>query len=113
MGVFSSIPAWLGTTLDPAKRSITEDELERAKKPQVVSIEEMRRTNRYWMSSVLESSQEYPQRLAWSRTFVDDYKNITVEEINALAKEFLKAETEVSVVIKPKAAPPEAGPKVE
>ena len=38
-------------------KSITADELERAKKPQVTSIEEMRRTNRYWMSSVLESSQ--------------------------------------------------------
>jgi len=82
--------------------SITEDELERAKKPQVVSIEEMRRTNRYWMNSVLESSQEHPQRLDWSRTFVDDYKNITVAEINALAKEFLKAGARVSVAIKPK-----------
>ncbi len=81
--------------------SITEDELDRAKKPQVTSIEEMRRTNRYWMSSVLESSQEYPQRLDWSRTFVDDYKNITVEEVNALAKEFLKEENQVSVVVTP------------
>lgn len=82
--------------------SITEDELERAKAPQIVSIEEMRRTNRYWMSSVLESSQEYPSRLDWSRSFVDDYRNITVEELNALAKEFLKADTQVSVVIKPR-----------
>jgi zinc protease len=56
---------------------------------------------------VLESSQEYPQRLDWSRTFVDDYKNITVEEINALAKEFLKEDTRVSVTIIPK-APSEA-----
>ncbi|MCB1203810.1 MAG: insulinase family protein [Verrucomicrobiae bacterium] len=87
--------------------SITEDELERAKKPQVVSIEEMRRTNRYWMSSVLEASQEYPARLEWSRSFVDDYKNITIEEINALAKEYLRDDTRVSVVIKPK-APTEA-----
>lgn len=81
--------------------SITEDELDRAKKPQVTSIEEMRRTNRYWMGSVLESSQEYPQRLDWSRTFVDDYKNITVEEVNELATEFLKEENQVSVVITP------------
>lgn len=81
--------------------SITEDELERAKKPQVTSIEEMRRTNRYWMGSVLESSQEYPERLNWSRSFVDDYKNITVEEVNALAKEFLGSEKMVAVVIKP------------
>jgi zinc protease len=68
--------------------------------PQVTSIEEMRRTNSYWMGSVLESSQEYPERLDWSRSFVDDYKNITVEEVNALAKKFLSSESMVAVVIK-------------
>lgn len=94
--VISDIAAELATG-----KSITADELERAKKPQVTSIEEMRRTNRYWMSSVLESSQEYPQRLDWSRTFVDDYKNITVDEVNALAAEFLKLEKQVTVAIKP------------
>jgi zinc protease len=82
--------------------NITEDELERAKKPQITQIEEMRRTNRYWLSSVLEASQEYPERLEWSRSFVDDYKNITVDEVNALAKEFLTKDTRVVVVITPK-----------
>ncbi len=81
--------------------AITEDELDRAKKPQVVQIEEMRRTNRYWLGSVLESSQEYPQRIEWSRTFVDDYKDITVEEVNALAAEFLKEDAQVTVIVKP------------
>tara|TARA_R110000850_G_scaffold55877_10_gene132043 strand:+ start:1582 stop:4416 length:2835 start_codon:yes stop_codon:yes gene_type:complete len=81
--------------------SITPDELDRAKKPQITQIEEMRRTNRYWVGSVLESSQEYPERLDWSRTFVDDYKNITVEEVNALAKEFLQEGAQVAIVIQP------------
>lgn len=81
--------------------SITEDELERAKRPLIVSIEEMRRTNRYWMSSVLESSQEQPQRLDWSRSFVNDYESITVKDLNTLAKEFLRADTEVTVTVKP------------
>lgn len=83
--------------------SITKDELDRAIKPQITQIEEMRRSNRYWMGSVLESSQEYPQRLEWSRTFVEDYKKITVEEVNALAKEFLKSDTQVTVIVKPTA----------
>lgn len=55
------------------------------------------------MGSVLESSQEYPERLDWSRSFVDDYKNITVEEVNALAKKFLSSESMVAVVIKSEA----------
>ncbi len=82
--------------------AITEDELERAKKPQVVQIEEMRRTNRYWMGSVLENSQERPERLEWSRSFVEDYNSITVDEVNALAKEFLTSETQVNVTVTPK-----------
>lgn len=81
--------------------SITEDELERAKKPQVTQIEEMRRTNRYWLGSVLESSQEYPDRLDWSRSFVDDYKGITVDEVNQLAKDYLSEDTQVSVIVRP------------
>lgn len=87
--------------------AIDEDELERAKKPQVVSIEEMRRTNRYWLTSVLESSQEYPERLDWARSFVDDYRNITVDEVNALAKEYLLEEKKFTAVVVPKAGPVE------
>ncbi|MEM9282991.1 MAG: insulinase family protein [Verrucomicrobiota bacterium] len=82
--------------------SITEDELERAKKPQVTQIEEMRRTNRYWMGSVLESSQEYPERLQWSRTFVDDYKQITLEEVNSLARQYMDSDSMVSIIVSPK-----------
>lgn len=84
--------------------SITQDELDRAKKPNIVSIEEMRRTNRYWLGSVLESSQEYPERLDWSRHFVDDYKAITVDEVNALAKEYLTGDSQVTIMIKPETA---------
>ena len=94
--VISEIGADLATG-----ESITEDELERAKKPQITSIEEMRRTNRYWLGSVLESSQEYPERLDWSRSFVEDYKSITVEEVNALAKEYLSEDKKVSVIVRP------------
>ena len=82
--------------------SITQDELERAKKPNIVQIEEMRRTNGYWLSSVMEASQEYPQRLEWARHFVEDYKAITLEEVNAMAKEFLRNNKQVSVLVKPK-----------
>jgi len=83
-------------------KSITSDELDRAKKPQITQIEEMRRSNRYWLDNVLEASQEFPERLDWSRTFVDGYKNITVKEVNELAKEYLRSDTQVSVIVTPK-----------
>ncbi len=82
--------------------SVTTDELDPAKRPQVFSIEEMRRTNRYWLGRVLESSQEYPERLDWSRNFVEDYKSIKLDEVNALAKEFLGAHKGLVVIVKPK-----------
>ncbi len=81
--------------------SITKDELDRAIKPRITQIEEMRRSNSYWMTSVIQASQEYPQRLEWSRSFVDDYKSISVEDVNAMAKEFLTEKTQVTVLVKP------------
>ena len=95
-----------------SKGSITEDELERAKKPQINKIEEYRRTNRYWMNSVLQSSQEYPERLDWARNFILDYQAIQLDEVNELAKKYLTGDKALTVLIKPKNAPEEA-PKSE
>ncbi len=88
-----------------AAGTVTEDELERAKKPQINQIEEYRRTNRYWMNSVMQSSQEYPQRLDWARSFVSDYEAIQLDEINALAKEYLGGDKALPVLIQPEGEP--------
>jgi len=85
-----------------AKDGVTEDELDRAKKPLITMIEEYRRDNTYWMSSVAMRSQEEPERLEWSRTFIPDYKSITVEEMNELAATYLKPENALQVLILPK-----------
>jgi len=82
--------------------TITYDELDRAKKPQLTQIEEYRRTNGYWLGSVLEASQEYPQRIDWARDFVSDYENMTLDEIQAIAKEYLGDGKGLRVVVTPK-----------
>lgn len=87
---------------DLATGSISEDELQRAKKPRITKIIDMRRSNSYWMGSVIKASQEYPQRLDWSRNFIEGYKKITAEEVNAMAKEFLTDKIGVTVIVKPK-----------
>jgi len=87
--------------------SVTQDELERAKKPQINQIEEYRRTNRYWMNSVLQSSQEHPERLDWARSFISDYQAIQLDEVNELAKKYLSGDKALTVLIKPKNAPEE------
>lgn len=81
--------------------TITEDELERAKKPQLTQIEEYRRTNGYWLGSVLEASQEYPQRIEWSRTFVSDYENIALKDVQELAKTYFGGYAGLQVIVAP------------
>jgi len=74
-----------------AKEGVTADELERARKPTINMIAEYRRTNGYWMSSVIAPSQEYPQRLDWARSFVTDHEAITKADMDALAGQYLAA----------------------
>ena len=85
--------------------NITKDELDRAMRPQITQIEEFRRTNGYWLNNVLQNCQEYPERLAWARTFRSDYETITLEEIQQLAREYLGSSPGVSIVVLPKANP--------
>ena len=80
---------------------ITDDEFERAHKPILGQIEQQRRDNRYWSSTVLRCSQEHPQRLEWSRTFVDDITGIKKEDLVPLAKKYLSKDHAVTANIIP------------
>ena len=90
---------------DLAAGEITADEMERALKPRMTSIEEYRRTNGYWMGSVVDTSQEYPQRLDWARSFISDHEAMTLDELKALAKQYLGSDKAVTIVVAPSAAP--------
>jgi zinc protease len=80
---------------------ITDDEFDRAMKPMIAQLEQMRRDNRYWSMNVLRCSQEHPERLDWARTFVSDFSGIKKAEIEALAKEYLGAKRAVTAGIIP------------
>jgi zinc protease len=82
------------------------DELERAIKPLLNGIEQQLRQNSYWLSTVALSSQEFPQKIQWARTMLDDYKAIKVGEVNALAKKYLMPERAVITKIIPVGAKP-------
>jgi zinc protease len=79
-----------------------DDELQRIVHPTVSRIRDMRTTNAYWLGSVLSESQRYPQQLEWSRTIVDSYATITAVELQALARQYLKADAAAVVVISPR-----------
>jgi zinc protease len=90
----------IGDTLSSGE--ITDDEFDRAIKPMLSQLEQMRRDNRYWSTSVLRCSQEHPERLDWARSFISDFADIKKEDIAALAKQYLGAKRAVTAGVIPK-----------
>jgi len=88
---------------DLAKKGVTSDELERAKKPILTTLRESARNNTYWLNAVLGNVQEIPQRLDWCRTRYSDNEAITVAELNALAKTYLAPARAFRVTVVPAA----------
>ena len=84
-----------------ATEGATEDELDRALKPTLGMLAKSLRDNGYWLNTVLFQSQADPERLDLARNRDEDYKSISLAEINALAKKYLAAENALLVTIKP------------
>ncbi len=91
----------VGIATELAAQGVGPDEFARAIKPALASLGEVMRTNGYWLNRVLLRSQEYPVTLDWCRAIQQDYAAIKPEELSALAKEYLKAERAVQVVVLP------------
>jgi zinc protease len=87
---------------DLAKNGATADELDRALKPVLGIIEKSLRDNGYWLNTVMSQSQSDPKRLDLARNRDADYRSITLEEINALAKKYLSRDNALEVKILPK-----------
>lgn len=84
---------------DLAKNGVTEEELGRAMKPLLSGIEQQKRSNAYWLGTVLGRSQSKPEVLDWAREMEKDYASITKEEVSALAAKFLTADRARSVLV--------------
>jgi len=96
----AKLVAEIGSEL--AKGPITDDEFDRAMKPQMSQLEQMRRDNRYWTQNVLRNCQEQPQRLEWARSILDDFAKITKEDLQKLAAEYLAGGQTLTVNLQPK-----------
>ncbi len=77
------------------------DELDRALKPMLGQLEKSHRDNAYWLTTVMSQSQADPKRLDLARERDADYRSITLQEINTLAKKYLSADNTLSISIKP------------
>ena len=86
-----------------AEKGVTEDELDRAKKPVLTSLRESARTNGYWLGNVLARAQERPEMLDWSRSRYTDNEAISKADLDALAKQYLGAAHASRVIVNPAA----------
>ncbi len=105
VGKPEDIPLLLTTMETIAKelseKGAEEDELSRALAPTLSQLEKTLRDNSYWLSTVLSQSQADPDRLDLARNRDEDYRSITLEEINALAKEYFSPSNLLKVSILP------------
>jgi zinc protease len=86
---------------DIRNKGITDDELKRAVDPIVTSIKDMRRTNNYWLNSVMSGSGRYKEKLDWARSMEKDYASIAVSDIRKMAEMYLDNGKAATVVIVP------------
>jgi zinc protease len=90
---------------DLATNGVTEDELTRARQPELASLKQSLRTNAYWLGSVLRRPQEKPAVLDNHRNRIAEIESITTVELSALAKQYLGANRVSRVTVLPAAKP--------
>lgn len=94
-GIIKKVAASLATT------GIGEDELRRALEPTLTSIRDIRRTNRYWLESVLNHAGRHPEQLRWPLTILDGFAAIKAEELTELARRYLEPDRAATVIVGP------------
>ena len=90
--------------MDISQNGVTPDEVNRSLKPTLNSIKDMRQRNKYWLKTVLSGSKKHPQQIEWSRRIEEDYASISPEDVEKLAKAYLKNDRAAVVVAIPRSA---------
>jgi zinc protease len=73
---------------DMRTKGVTEDELERARKPRIEALERAQQTNAYW-SSALGGAQRDPRRLEAIRDTISGMKKVTAADVKKAAEMYL------------------------
>ncbi len=89
---------------DIVEEGVNEKELELARKPVLNHIKDMRRTNSYWLNSVLSGALMHPEKFRWAETVVDVYTSLSAAELTAYARQYLDFDKEALIIIKPAAS---------
>ncbi|HEX5790793.1 MAG TPA: insulinase family protein, partial [Luteolibacter sp.] len=82
-----------------AQEGATQDEFTRAINPLLGMLEKSQRDNNYWLTTVLSRCQQDPERIELARNREKDYRSITLEQINTLARKYLAEKNALSISI--------------
>jgi len=81
-------------------QNITKHETDLSLKPVLNHLKIIRKSNTYWLNSVMANSSIYPQKFEWANNMTHDYSKITNEELNGLAKKYLNIDQSALIIIK-------------
>ena len=81
---------------------LTEDELARARNPALEELRKARESNAYWLS-VLDDTQQHPEKLDLARKYEAALKAITLADIQAAAKKYLTEPKALKLAVGPAA----------
>ncbi|HEX8527985.1 M16 family metallopeptidase [Allosphingosinicella sp.] len=82
---------------------ITEDELQRARRPFVERLQRSRTSSNQWWTAQLAGIHERPERAESIRVALDQYGAITAAELQALARQYLVDSRAFKLAIRPRA----------
>jgi len=97
------IDACLGVAQDLAENGITQDEVDRLAEPLLNQLRDAMRTNGFWLSNI-NDAQSNAEGLHSLRTVEEFYANISVEDLSALAAEYLQPAKASYLVVTPNSA---------
>lgn len=80
---------------------VDEIEVERAREPIVTSLKDTTRTNGYWLHSVMSLSSRNGGQLVWPTTLISDFDSITSDQINELARTYIRDDRRGTAIIQP------------
>lgn len=101
-GNFAAFRALLDAQIaDLARKPVSADELERARKPLVESRTKRREDNGWWAGN-LSSSLREPLMRSWMLSEVADLQGVTTADVQAFAARFLAGQKPSIVIAKPK-----------
>ena len=94
------VDACRGVALSLATEGVTAEEVDRLSGPLLNQLRDAQRTNGYWLST-LDQAQGRPASLDELRVLVSFYENLSVEDLSALAAEYLQPDRASVLVVLP------------